>query len=167
MQCACTSMVLTRLPLTTTSRRRACGGAPGAGVTLVIAQPMNAMPAMALLNRSPLIGICVPPPCFVGQLANMSPTIVVSPYLRLATEPDGAADHPARVCQRPSRLSPLVSVGPIGATFAGDETANGGRPTSRLSPGSPLPRHHPGVGPGPEMAARRINSAQDPQGRIP
>ena len=55
MQWACTSMVLTRLPLTTTSRRRVWGF--GVDETLAIAQGMNARPARVLVSRSPTTDI--------------------------------------------------------------------------------------------------------------
>src|SRR5947207_6556176 len=62
MQCACTSMVLMRLPLTTTSRRPcACGcppepppGPPAAPA--VMSHPTKTMFA----GKSPLIGISIP-----------------------------------------------------------------------------------------------------------
>ena len=52
MQWACTSMVLTRLPLMTVSRRRGCGVVVGA--TLPIAQGMKAMADRAVPSRSRL-----------------------------------------------------------------------------------------------------------------
>ena len=59
MQCACTSIVLMRLPLTTTSRRRGCDA--GGGAALVTPQPTNASPANAPASNPPVSGIFVLP----------------------------------------------------------------------------------------------------------
>src|ERR1700722_15508379 len=82
MQCACTSTVLIRLPLTTTSRRLpGCvpWGGFGVGVTLPIAQPTNAMPAKVLVSRSPLIGIFVPPSCIAESLLRLGGEVAQAP----------------------------------------------------------------------------------------
>src|SRR3954447_3765860 len=59
MQWAWMSMVLTRLPATTVSRRR--GWSAGGDVAVVIPQPMKAIPAMAVASKSPVIVMCFPP----------------------------------------------------------------------------------------------------------
>src|SRR5216683_5669663 len=71
-------MVLTLLPLTTTSRRRACawpcpcGSELAVAAALCIAQPVKAIPLAGLLGtRSPLKDIPVSPAIFVGQGASL------------------------------------------------------------------------------------------------
>src|SRR3954452_16408390 len=59
MQWAWTSMVLTRLPLTTTSRRRACGVEPGGGAAGDTAQGMKARAARVVVIRSAAMGISI------------------------------------------------------------------------------------------------------------
>ena len=71
MQWACTSMVLTRLPLTTTSRRRDWGCDVGFGATLEIAQGIKARAARVLVSRSPVMGISIALSCVVGQWARL------------------------------------------------------------------------------------------------
>src|SRR6266446_2069041 len=124
MQCACTSMVLTRLPLTTTSRRPCAFGCPPepppgpAAAPAVMSHPTNAMFA----GKSPLIGISIPS---IDELSDFSllrqasaiPSVyadrhntVIKHRVNVRPESDGGVGGSAMHLRHSMLLAALVAV---------------------------------------------------------